>query len=179
MINRPAIYGLVAEFDQPEPLIEAARRARDIGYVDVDAYTPFPVEELVHTLGLRKSSLPLFALIGAVVGAGGAYLLLWYSSSVDYPWNVAGRPLHSWPSYVPITFELGILGAAAFIFAAVFVLNRFPMPYHPISNVPAFRRASRDRFFLCIRSTDPRFDAQRTREFLQSLHSRRVDDVPW
>lgn len=177
MNDRSRTYGMIAEFDQPEPLLKAIRRARKAGYERLDAYTPFPVPELAEVLGLPKSPVPLLALIGGVLGAGGAFFMQWYSAAIDYPWIVAGRPYNSWPSFVPITFELGILTASLFIFIGLFAISRLPRLHHPIFNAPRFRRVSRDRFFLLIEAGDPRFDPRETRRFLESLGSRSVNEV--
>src|SRR6202043_3412038 len=149
-------------------LVDAARRARAEGYRVLEAYTPFPVHGLSEALGQRRTFVPLFVLIGGMVGGLGGYFMQWYSMAVDYPINIGGRPLHSWPSFIPITFELTILCAALSAIISMLALNRLPQPYHPVFNVPEFRRASLDRFFLCIESTDPKFNLTATRAFLDT-----------
>lgn len=175
--GHPTIYGIVAEFDQPEPLLEATRRARERGYRHLDAFTPFPVDGLPQALGLRPSRLPWLVLVAAVAGGVGAYLLQWYTSVIDYPLNVGGRPLHSWPAFVPVTFEVAILSGALAAVVGMLFANRLPMPYHPLFNVAGFDRVSRDRFFLCIESSDPAFDLAGTRQFLEGLEPRAVREV--
>jgi hypothetical protein len=172
------IYGLLAEFDSAAHLVAAARRVRDEGYQKTDAYSPFPVEGLDEALGIRQTRLPFLVLIGGLIGGGGGYFMQYYSAVIDYPFNIGGRPFHSWPSFIPITFELTILTAALFAVFAVLALNGLPMPYHPVFNVSRFALASRDRFFLCVEATDAKFDRQETRRFLESLSPRGVDEVP-
>jgi hypothetical protein len=173
----PELYGLLAEFEQLQMLIEAARRAHGAGYRRMDAYTPFPVEGLPDALGRKRLMFPLLVFAGGVSGAALGYLLQFYIMVVDYPLNVGGRPLHSWPAFIPVTFEVTILLAGLTAVLGMLVLNRLPMPYHPVFNVPAFKRATRDRFFLCIESSDPRFDRQQTRLFLRSLDPLSVEEV--
>jgi hypothetical protein len=172
------LYGLLAEFETPERLVSAAARARDDGYRVMDAHTPFPVEGLGEALGLPESRLPFVVFAGGLLGLLGGYGLQYYASVVSYPLNVGGRPLHSWPAFVPITFELTILSAAIFALVGMLALNRLPMPYHPLFGVPAFDLASRNRFFLAIEARDPRFEAGATREFLASTGAVEVHDVP-
>jgi hypothetical protein len=172
-------YGLLAEFDSAAHLVAAARRVRDEGYCKTDAYSPFPVEGLDEALGVRPTRLPWLVFLGGLIGCVGGYFMLWYSSVIDYPLNVGGRPFHSWPAFIPITFELTILTAALFAVLAVLGLNGLPMPYHPLFNVPRFALASRDRFFLCIEAADPRFDLVETRRFLEALGRHAVSEVPY
>src|SRR5262249_31592427 len=158
--------------------IEAGRKTHAAGYRKIDAFSPFPVEGLSEAIGFHQTRLPLIVLIGGLLGGGGAFLLMWYSSVINYPINVGGKPLLSWPAFVPVVFELTILGAS---FAAVFGmlgLNGLPMPHHPLFYVPDFTRASRSRFFLCIQADDPLFEVNATRAFLESLEPRRIIDVP-
>jgi Protein of unknown function (DUF3341) len=179
MMARPTIYGLMAEFDNPHDLLIAVQQARAEGYRRMDAYTPFPVEGLAEAFEYRRTWVPFIVLIGGVVGAIGGYFLQYYLMAVNYPINVGGRPLNSWPAFIPVTFELTVLVAA---FAAVFgmlALNRLPMPYHPVFNVPRFALATRDRFFLCIEATDPRFDSETTKRFLERSGAREVVEVDY
>lgn len=162
-------YGLLAELDSPQELLDAARRVCEEGYRDVDAYTPFPIEEVSDALGYHGSKLPILVFIGGVVGFLTGYGLQRYSAVVDYPLNIGGKPLESWPMFVPIAFELTILFAGISAVLGMFVLNRLPMPYHPVFNAPRFAMASRDRYFLSIQATDPRFDLTATRALLASL----------
>jgi hypothetical protein len=176
---KPLIYGLMAEFDTPGALVAAAKTVRKEGYRRIDAYTPFPVEGLPKVLGFRETQVPLLTLIGGVVGGLAGSAMQYWISVIDYPVNVGGRPLNSWPSFVPVMFELSILGAALAAVLGMLALNRLPMPYHPVFHIPRFVLASRDRFFLCIEARDPKFDSRGTRSLLESLGSRAVSDVPY
>ena len=164
-------FGLLAEFESPERLVEAVRRAREAGYSRLDAYSPFPVEGLAELLGYRRGFvLPLIALAAAVVGGAIGYGTQYYLNAVDYPLNVGGRPLHSWPAFLPAAIVVCILWATVASVIVMLALNRLPELYHPVFNVPAFERASDDRFFLCIRADDPAFvDGERTLRFLEGL----------
>jgi hypothetical protein len=177
MMRKPPIYGLLAEFHRPDELLLAVERAREAGYRRMDAYTPFPVEDLPKLLGARRSRLPLLVLLGGIVGCAGGFYLQYYASVVSYPLNVGGRPLNSWPAFVPVTFELTVLVAAFSAVLGMLSLNRLPEPYHPVFNVPQFAMASRDRFFLCIEAVDPKFDRAATAEFLKSLAPAGVYEV--
>ena len=172
------IYGILAEFDTAEQLLYATRQVYAAGYRSIDAYAPFPIEGLSDALGFHPKSVPLIGLIGGMVGAASGYGLQFFIHDISLPVNVGGRPLNSWPSFVPVTFELGVLFAALALLFGLLILNGHPEPYHPLFNVQAFGRASRDRFFLCIEARDPWFDAQSTRQLLESLHAREVSDVP-
>ena len=177
MKRTSSVYGLMAEFDDPTSLVAATQRAHDAGYRRMDAYSPFPIEELHHALGARASRLPLIVLIGGAIGCVGGYGLQYWASAIAYPLNVAGKPLHSWPAFVPVTFECTILVAALSAVLGMLALNGLPMPYHPVFNVPRFALASRNRFFLCIEATDPKFDLEATRRFLETLSPREVATV--
>jgi hypothetical protein len=143
----------------------------------MDAYTPYPIEELNEAIGLRHTRLPLIVLAGGIIGGLAGYLLQYWSSVIEYPLNVGGRPLHSWPAFIVPTFEMTILGAALAAVFGMLALNGLPRPHHPIFNAPRFEMASRDRFFLCIEAEDPKFDLKKTESFLQSLGAREVSDV--
>jgi hypothetical protein len=171
------IYGLMAEFETPSSLVAAARAARERGYRKLDAYTPFPIEELSDALHLHKNKLPLIVLLGGLIGGGLGYLLQYYVTVWYFPINIAGRPLHSWPAYIIITFEMTILFAAIAAVLGLLGLCGLPMPYHPTFNVPRFALASRNRFFLCIEATDPLFDHDGTIDFLESLAPKEVSEV--
>ena len=173
----PALYGLMAEFDTPTELVKAAERTRLAGYRNFDAYSPIPIEELSEAMGMRRTRLPLIVLLGGIVGGLAGYGLEYWSSVIEYPMNVGGRPFHSWPQFIPVTFETTVLGAALSAFVGMWALNGLPQPYHPVFNVAAFERASRDRFFLVVETRDPRFDLKATKQFLQGLHPVGVFDV--
>jgi hypothetical protein len=176
-LRRPPLHGVIGEFEDPAALVEAARRAREAGYRKMDAYTPYPIHELAQALGLPRTKLPVLVFIGGAVGCATGLLMQWFATAVHYPINVGGRPLASWPSYIPITFELTVLFAAVTAVLGMLGLNRLPMPYHPVFNVPRFALASRDRFFLCIEAGDPLFDLEKTKAFLASLNAREVTEV--
>jgi hypothetical protein len=172
------IWGLIAQFDTPSQLLAATRRAYGEGYRRMDAYSPFPVPELDKALGLPKDRVALVCLIGGIMGGGSAYLLQWWINTIAYPLNIGGRPFHSWPSFIIVTFEMTVLFAGIAAFFGMLALNGLPMPNHPVFNVERFTAASRDGFFLCIEATDPRFDPESTREFLNSLNPHVVEEVP-
>src|SRR5438034_5633173 len=171
------IYGLMAEFDDPTSLVTATERAHHEGYRHMDAYSPYPIEELHDALGGRHTRLPLLVLLGGLCGCIGGYTLEYWSSVIAYPLNIGGKPLHSWPAFIPVTFECTILVAALSAVLGMLALNGLPQPYHPVFNVPRFALASRNRFFLCIESVDPKFDVERTRQFLETLEPREVTTV--
>ena len=171
------VYGLMAEFEDPNALVAAAHRARLEGYRRMDAYSPFPIEELHEALGLPPTRLPLIVLVGGLVGAVAGYALQYWVSVIENPLNVGGKPLHSWAAFIPITFETTILVAALAAVLGMLALNGLPMPYHPVFNVSRFALASRNRFFICIEARDPRFDLEATRHFLQTLDPREVSTV--
>ena len=177
MTRRPPIYGLLAEFNDPNELVGAVRGARAAGYRRLDAYTPFPIEELTEAMGMHHNRLPLIVLIGGIVGALAGLGLQYWTSVIDYPINVGGRPFFSLPSFIPITFECTVLLAALSAVLGMLALNGLPMPYHPVFNVPRFALATRDRFFLCIEATDPQFERDATRRFLERLVPRSVSEV--
>src|SRR5258705_14019667 len=172
------IYGLLAEFDAPDVLLEAARRAREAGYTRMEAYTPFPVHGLAAALGFHHTRLPFIVLIGGIVGAVGGFFMQWYANVMSYPINIAGRPLNSWPAFIVITFELTILCAGLAAVLGMLALNGLPQPYHPLFNIPRFELASRSAFFLSLQRRDPRFDLTETRRFLESLNPKAIYEVP-
>jgi hypothetical protein len=172
------VYGIAAEVRTADALLEAVRRARAEGFRHIEAYAPFPVDGLAEALGFRRDAMAPVTLIGGILGGAGGYFMQWYAAVISYPINVGGRPLHSWPSFIPATFELTVLGAALAAFLGMLLMNGLPRLYHPIFNLPQFELASRNRFFLCIRSRDQRFDAEQTRAFLTSLDAIEVSEVP-
>jgi hypothetical protein len=176
-MKRLPIYGLLAEFIGPDDLKAAARRAYAEGYRCMDAYSPLPIEGLAEALGFRHTSVALIVLVGGVAGCLGGFAMQYWISVVSYPINVGGRPLNSWPAFIPITFELTILIAAFAALLGMLSLNGLPMPYHPVFNVPRFALATRDRFFLAIEAVDPKFDRESTQRFLKSLGASNVSVV--
>ena len=171
------IHGLMAEFDDPTSLVAATERAHREGYRCMDAYSPFPIEELHEALGPHHTRLPLIVLIGGIIGCLGGYALQYWASTMAYPLNIGGKPLHSWPAFIPVTFECTILAAALSAVLGMLALNGLPMPYHPVFNVSRFALASRNRFFLVIEATDAKFELAETRRFLEALHPREVTTV--
>ena len=173
-----ASYGLMAEFDTPTDLVEAARKTHQAGYQKIDAYSPFPVEELAEAIGFHKNSVPLIVLVGGLLGGLSGYLMQYWISAVNYPINVGGKPFNSWPAFIVVTFEMTILFAGIAAVFGMLALNGLPMPYHPVFNVPRFAFATKDRFFLIIFSSDEKYDPVTTRTFLESLHPRSLSEVP-
>lgn len=173
----PTLHGLMAEFETASQLVHATEKARLAGYRQMDAYSPIPIEELSEALDLPRTRLPKLVLLGGILGGLGGFSLETWASTIAYPMNIGGRPDLSWPQFIPVTFETTVLGAALSCFVGMWALNKLPQPYHPVFNVPAFERASTDRFFLCIEATDPRFDREATAKFLQDLHPLGVTEV--
>jgi hypothetical protein len=177
-MNDPSVYGLMAEFDSPQELVTAAHKTHGAGYQKIDAFSPFPVEGLAEAIGFHKNRVSLVVLIGGIIGGLSGYLLQYYVSVIAYPLNVGGRPYHSWPSFIIVTFELTILFGGVSAAIGMLALNGLPMPYHPVFNVSEFAKASDSKFFLVVESSDPKYDAARTREFLKSLAPRAISEVP-
>lgn len=167
-------WGLMAEFDSAQKLLDAAHKVRAAGYTKTDAYSPMPIHGLAEALGMNEHLVPKFVLGGGITGLIGGYSLQYWSSVIEYPMNIGGRPFHSWVSFIPPTFETTILLAAASAVISMIALNGLPQPYHPVFNAERFQLASTDRFFLAIESADPRFDERATREFLSGLQAREV-----
>lgn len=176
-MQRKPLYGLMAEFATPEQLVRAAETAHAEGYRQMDAYSPLPIEELHHAMHIPDSTLPRYVLGAGLLGCIGGFSLLYWIAAITYPLNVGGRPYNSWVSFIPITFEVTVLLAGLTTLGALIMLCGFPMPYHPVFNVPRFKLASRDRFFLCIEAKDPKFDLQKTRQFLESLAPHEISEV--
>ncbi|HEY6484469.1 MAG TPA: DUF3341 domain-containing protein [Steroidobacteraceae bacterium] len=173
------LHGLLAEFASVEQLITAVSRARTQGhYAAMEAYSPFPIEGLDEALGPRRDRIPLFMLLGAIVGGVGTFALEWYSAVFNYPINVGGRPTGSWVAFLPPAIEMTVLGAALFGVIAMLIHNGLPRLHHPLFGVAAFERASNDRFFLLIRADDPNFDERTARDFLSTLGSLTISEVP-
>ena len=173
------LYGLMAEFETPGALIAATEKSREAGYRKLDAYAPYPIEELVHALGHHHSKLPLMVLCGGVIGALAGIGLQVYVNAIAYPLNIGGKPVLSWPAFVPVTFEMTILFASLTAVLGMLALNGLPTPHHPVFNLPRFSAASRDRYFLCIEAADPRFHAEGTRQFLESQGPTEVSEVEY
>ena len=171
------IYGLLAEFDTPTQMVEAARRIRDAGYTKTDAFSPFPLHEIDEALGIKKSILPFLVLGGGVVGLLTGLGLTYFVHVLEYPIIVGGRPFFSLPSFIPPTYELTILFAAFVAVFGMILLNGLPQPYHPVFNVPRFALATREKFFLVIEKKDEKFDYEKTRSFMESLNPQEVFDV--
>jgi len=172
------VYGLLAEFDSVDSVIGAAQRVYGAGYRKIDAYSPFPLEELSEAIGFHKNGVALVCLIGGLLGGTAAYVLQWWINTISYPVNIGGRPLHSWPSFIIVTFEMTILFSGLSAVFGMIALNGLPMPYHPVFNVPQFDNASRDKFFIIIFSSDKNYDPVRTRLFLEGLSPLSVAEVP-
>jgi hypothetical protein len=174
----PGIYGLLAEYDTVPGLVSAAEKAHHQGYRRMDTYSPFPIEPAAEAIGFHKNHVALVVLVGGLLGGLGGYSLEYWVSVLAYPINVGGKPWHSWPAFIPVTFECTVLGAALSAVIGMLVMNGLPMPYHPVFNAPNFTSASKDKFFLCIEAADPQFDLSRTRTFLEQTQPRIITEVP-
>ena len=177
-MKRTGTYGMMAEFDSIAELMAAAHRTREAGYTRTDAYSPFPVEGLAEAIGFTHNRVPLVVLIGGMIGGLTGYLMQYWISVVSYPVNVGGKPYHSWPSFIVVTFEMTILFAGISAVLGMLALNGLPMPYHPVFNVPHFALATKDKFFLIVLSTDPKYSAVETRRFMEGLRPRSISEVP-
>ena len=178
IVNQP-VYGLMAEFETPTEVLVAAKKAYAEGYRSMDAYSPQPVHGLAEAIGFKKNRVALICLVGGLLGLASAYVLQAWINLIAYPENIGGRPYHSWPAFIIVTFELTILFGGLSAAIGMFAMNGLPMPYHPVFNVPQFASATRDRFFLCIEAVDPKFDMAGTRSFLESLAPASVAEVPY
>lgn len=174
----PALYGVLAEYAGADDLLAAVRQARAAGLERLDAYAPYAVEGLAEALGPVPRGVAPWTLAGGVLGGAGAYGMQWYAAVVSYPVNVGGRPLHSWPAFIPITFELTILGAALAAVVAMLVQNGLPRLVHPLFASPAFDLATRDRYYLVARAGGEAFDAGACRAMLASTAPLLVCEVP-
>jgi hypothetical protein len=177
-MKRDPIYGIMAEFDTPSALLEAARRTYQAGYRKIDAYSPFPIEGLAEEIGFHRDEVPLVVLVCGILGGLTGYLLQYWCDAVTYPINVGGRPYNSWPAFIVITFELTILFGGISALLGMLALNGLPMPYHPVFNVPRFAMASKDRFFLIVFSSDKKYDPASVRGFLEAMRPRSISEVP-
>ncbi|HKV26262.1 MAG TPA: DUF3341 domain-containing protein [Candidatus Acidoferrum sp.] len=176
--SRSRIYGVVGEFQSPKKLIHAAEKAREAGYTHLDAYTPFPVEGLTEALGLKRSLVPLVTLIGGLFGGLSGFGFQYWVSVISYPENIGGRSLNSWPAFIPVTFEMTVLGASLFAVFGMLAMNKLPQPHHPLFNVDRFQKhASVDRFFLCLQADDPKFNVADASRFLVGIEAENVSEV--
>src|SRR6202162_6477842 len=175
--HRSHLYGVMGEFENAKHFLHAVAKVRDAGYRNMDAYAPFPVEGLSEAMGLRRSWVPLVTLIGGLSGGLTGFGFQYWVNVFAYPMNIAGRPLNSWPAFIPVTFELTILGASLSAGFGMLALNKLPQPHHPLFNVERFKRASNDKFFLCIESHDRKFHLEETARFLQSINAQHVTEV--
>jgi ActD protein len=173
----PALYGIMAEFDNPTDLVAAARRTHEAGYRRINGYSPYPIEELSEAIGFTRTSLPLIVLVGGILGGLGGYFMQYWMEVIDYPLNVGGKPFNSWPAFIPITFECTVLVASFAAVLGMLVLNKLPQPYHPVFNAPNFALATRDKFFLVIEANDPKFKYAEATRFMKSLNAIDVCDV--
>jgi hypothetical protein len=171
-------FGLLAEFAEAEDLVAAAERVYGAGYRRFECYSPLPVEGLAEAVGLVRTRLPLVVLVGGVVGCLAGIALQYWTTVIAYPLNVGGRPLVSWPSFVPVVFEMTVLFAALSAVLGMLAMNGLPRPHHPLFGIPQFDRATQDRFFLCVLATDERYHPQTTRQFLERSGAMEVIDVP-
>lgn len=177
-MKRTPSYGLLAEFDSPATLVKAAEQTRDAGYIKIDAYSPLPIEGLAEAIGFHHDLVPLVTLIGAIIGGVSGYLLQYWINVINYPLNIGGKPFHSWPSFIVVTFEMTILFGGISAVFGMLALNGLPMPYHPVFNVARFAMASKDRFFLIVFASDKKYDDVKTREFLEGLGPKTLTEVP-
>ena len=172
------VYGLMAEFDSAQELVDAAHKTHEAGYKKIDAYSPFPIEGLAEAIGFHKNRVALVVLLCGLSGLITAYCLQYWVAVITFPVNIGGRPYHSWPSFIVVTFELTILFGGVSAMIGMLALNGLPMPYHPVFNVPEFAKASENKFFLVVFSSDPQYDAAGTRSFLAGLAPRMIAEVP-
>jgi hypothetical protein len=172
-----ACWGLMAEFANADALLAAARRVHAASYHRVEAYSPFPVDGLAEALDYERTPVPFWTFIGGLAGGTGGYFMQWYSAVIDYPVHIGGRPLHSWPMFVPLTFELAVLGGALAAVGSFLVASGLPRLRHPLFAAPDFDLATRNRFFLCLRSDDPAFEPVQARRLLDSLQAIRCVEV--
>jgi hypothetical protein len=175
--QRSHLHGIMGEFESPQQLLAAAKKARAAGYKHIDAYTPFPIEGLSEAIGFHWTAVPLITLIGGIGGGLTGFGLQYWCSAITYPLNIGGRSLNSWPAFIPVTFELTVLGASIFAVVGMLALNRLPQPYHPVFNVERFASASTDRFFLVIEARDPKFELAGSARFLQEASAKFVSEV--
>jgi hypothetical protein len=175
--RRSHIYGVIGEFEKPEHLVHAAAKIREAGYRYFEAYSPFPVEGLPEAMGMRRNLVPLITLLGGLAGGLGGFGFQYWAAVISYPQNIGGRPLNSWPAFIPVTFELTILCASLCAVLGMLALNGLPQPHHPIFNAHRFSHASADRFFVCIQARDKKFHLADVTRLLQGLNAHHVSEV--
>jgi hypothetical protein len=176
--NSSKIYGILASFSNPESLLHATRKVTDAGYRRTDTYTPFPIEGLSEAMRLPTSWMPLAVLVGGIIGGLLGYGMQFFATVIDLPLNIGGRPLHSWPAYIPITFEVTVLFAAFGGLLALFLVTGLPQPYHPVFNSEDFQKhGSQDGFYLSISKDDPKYNEDETPKFLESLGAIQVTEI--
>jgi Protein of unknown function (DUF3341) len=176
--HRSHTYGVLGEFDTEHQVVHAARAAREAGWEKVEAYSPFPVEALSEALGLKRNAVPLITLIGGLCGGLGGFFFQYWVNLYAYPINIAGRPPNSWPAFIPVTFELTVLGASLSAVFGMLALNKLPEPYHPLFNIDRFvKHATTDKFFLCIEARDKKFNVDEAKRFFESVHATNINEV--
>jgi hypothetical protein len=175
--HHPPLYGIMAEFEGPNELVQAARRTYEAGYRRINGYSPYPIEELSEAIGFTHTSLPLIVFIGGVLGGIGGFLMQYWIEVINYPINVGGKPYNSWPAFIPITFECTVLAAAFSAVLGMLILNKLPQPYHPVFNAPNFALATRDRFFLVVEANDVKYNHDAVVELFKSLNALEINDV--
>ena len=177
-MTAPSIYGLVAEFETPTDLVKACKAAYAEGYREMDAYSPFPIEDASEAIGFHKSAVPLIVLIGGILGGLSGFGLQYWINVIAYPLNIGGKPFDSWPAFIVPTFEMTILFAGLAGMFGMFALNGLPQPYHPLFHVEQFSKVTRNKFFLCVEATDPKFDLVGTQQFMERQKPLSISEVP-